>query len=312
MIQQIVARQTAVRPERGMVSCPASIAELLWSELPQDSGLLGLEPSAGHGALAAEGARLGYSVDCYEVEGHRAADITRAGVARSVSVADFLTVEPRPEYHAVAMYPPHRINLAAAHVLHAYNLMRPGGVLGALVSCGIENGAGPAARRLKELLGSNGHHPQALDEVDAGGDDFLLLSPGAAPYGHRLCTSTPTTSRPGGGRPGSEAGTSLPGRTRPREHRNPSTPLETRSMNETPNGAPPVIRRPQRTLTPEEHETVRGTAALNFQAGLIMGIIDPVPNLSPMSEAEGEWVREQVWPAFLTDIDRKYPFGFWR
>ncbi|MET9209661.1 DUF6248 family natural product biosynthesis protein [Streptomyces bacillaris] len=83
-------------------------------------------------------------------------------------------------------------------------------------------------------------------------------------------------------------------------------------MNETPNVAPPVIRRPQRTLTPEEHETVRDTALLNFQGALIMGIIDPVPNPSPMTEDEGVWVREQVWPAFLTDIDRKYPFGFWR
>ncbi|MFJ6889910.1 DUF6248 family natural product biosynthesis protein [Streptomyces californicus] len=83
-------------------------------------------------------------------------------------------------------------------------------------------------------------------------------------------------------------------------------------MNETPNGAPPVIRRPQRTLTPEEHETVRDTALLNFQGGLIMGIIDPVPNPSPMSEDEGAWVREQVWPAFFTEIDRKYPFGFYR
>lgn len=73
-----------------------------------------------------------------------------------------------------------------------------------------------------------------------------------------------------------------------------------------------VIRRPQRVLTPEEHEIVRDTAALNFQGGLIMGIIDPVPNPSPMSEDEGTWVREQVWPAFLTEIDRKYPFGFWR
>jgi hypothetical protein len=73
-----------------------------------------------------------------------------------------------------------------------------------------------------------------------------------------------------------------------------------------------VIRRPQRTLTPEEHETVRGTALLNFQGGLIMGIIDPVPNPSPMSEDEGAWVREQVWPEFMTEIDRKYPFGFWR
>ncbi|WP_189135180.1 DUF6248 family natural product biosynthesis protein [Wenjunlia tyrosinilytica] len=73
-----------------------------------------------------------------------------------------------------------------------------------------------------------------------------------------------------------------------------------------------VIRRPQRTVTPEEREIVRGASALNFQGGLIMGIIDPVPNPSPMGEDEGAWVREQVWPAFLTEIDRKYPFGFWR
>ncbi|MFF9892944.1 DUF6248 family natural product biosynthesis protein [Streptomyces albidoflavus] len=74
----------------------------------------------------------------------------------------------------------------------------------------------------------------------------------------------------------------------------------------------PVIRRPQRTLTPQEHETVWGTALLNLQGGLITGIIDPVPNPSPMSEDEGAWVRERVWPAFMTEIDRKYPFGFWR
>lgn len=73
-----------------------------------------------------------------------------------------------------------------------------------------------------------------------------------------------------------------------------------------------VIRRPQRTLTREDRETVWGTALLNLQGGLFMGIIDPVPNPSPMSEDEGAWVREQVWPEFMTEIDRKYPFGFWR
>ncbi|MEU9535893.1 DUF6248 family natural product biosynthesis protein [Streptomyces sp. NPDC048213] len=74
----------------------------------------------------------------------------------------------------------------------------------------------------------------------------------------------------------------------------------------------PVIRRPQRTLTPEELEAVQDTALLNLQGGLIMGIIDPVPNPSPMREDEGAWVREQVWPEFMTSIDRKYPWGFWR
>ncbi|MEV8605557.1 DUF6248 family natural product biosynthesis protein [Streptomyces griseoviridis] len=73
-----------------------------------------------------------------------------------------------------------------------------------------------------------------------------------------------------------------------------------------------MIRRPQRTLTPQERERVRSTSSLNLQGALIVGITDPVPNPSPMSEDEGQWVREQVWPQFITIIDRKYPFGFWR
>ncbi|GAA5216974.1 DUF6248 family natural product biosynthesis protein [Streptomyces thinghirensis] len=73
-----------------------------------------------------------------------------------------------------------------------------------------------------------------------------------------------------------------------------------------------VVRRPQRVLTDEERERVRDTAALNFQGALIMGIIDPVPNASPMPEEAGAWVREHVWPEHLQEIERKYPHGFHR
>jgi hypothetical protein len=73
-----------------------------------------------------------------------------------------------------------------------------------------------------------------------------------------------------------------------------------------------VVRRPQRVLTHEERERVRDAAALNFQGALIMGIIDPVPNASPMPEEAGAWVREHVWPEHLQQIERKYPHGFHR
>lgn len=172
LIPQIVARRHAVnRPDRGIVSCPQSIAELLWSNLPHGKGMEVLEPSAGHGVLAAEGAALGCIVDCYEIDGYRAADITRAGIARHVATADFLTVEPRPQYDAVVMYPPHRRDLAAKHILHAHRFLRPGGVLGALVSLGIENTAGPAGRKLLEHL----DFTHVLDDVDF--EDGYLLSP---------------------------------------------------------------------------------------------------------------------------------------
>ncbi|MGW9440600.1 DUF6248 family natural product biosynthesis protein [Streptomyces sp. NPDC055607] len=83
-------------------------------------------------------------------------------------------------------------------------------------------------------------------------------------------------------------------------------------MKKTTSALYPVVRRPQRTLTPEERELVKDVPLLNFQGGLFMGIIDPVPNASPMSEDEGAWVREQVWPGYMQEIERKYPFGFWR
>lgn len=76
-----------------------------------------------------------------------------------------------------------------------------------------------------------------------------------------------------------------------------------------------VIRRPQRQLTEAEWAVVRRTKLLNLlnlHAALILGIVDPVPNPSPMSEAEGAWVREHVWTEPFHEIDRKYPWGFWR
>ncbi|MYR09034.1 hypothetical protein GTY62_00070 [Streptomyces sp. SID724] len=86
-----------------------------------------------------------------------------------------------------------------------------------------------------------------------------------------------------------------------------------------PRTAPPaahdirnVIRRPQRTLTPDELKVVHSTALLNLQGALIMGIVDPVPNPSPMPETDGAWVREHVWPDHLTRTEARYPWGFLR
>ncbi|MGC5000556.1 DUF6248 family natural product biosynthesis protein [Streptomyces sp. DT195] len=72
------------------------------------------------------------------------------------------------------------------------------------------------------------------------------------------------------------------------------------------------IRRPQRVLTPEERERVQDMPLLNLQGALIMGITDPVPNASPMSEDAGAWVREHAWPAHFQPTENRYPFGFHR
>lgn len=70
--------------------------------------------------------------------------------------------------------------------------------------------------------------------------------------------------------------------------------------------------RPPRPLTPDLLQALRDTPRLTFHKVLLMGLGDPVPNPSPMSEWEGEWVRQHVWPRWMRTIDDPYPFGFWR
>lgn len=72
------------------------------------------------------------------------------------------------------------------------------------------------------------------------------------------------------------------------------------------------LRRPQRILTAAEREVVRGVQSLPFHRMLHLGLVDPVPNPSPMGEDEGAWVRANVWPKHLRLIDDGYAFGFWR
>ncbi|MFE1783493.1 SAM-dependent methyltransferase [Streptomyces sp. NPDC059506] len=159
----IVNRKTAPRPYRGEAPCPPAVAEQMCDELALRPGWTVLEPSAGHGNLAAEAADRDCAVDCIELEHHRARDIKEAGLARRVITADFLTLPQQPRYDAVIMYPPFRRDLAAAHLVHAHGFLRPGGQLGALVSLGLENGVRKASVALRELLQQHGSRRYALE-----------------------------------------------------------------------------------------------------------------------------------------------------
>lgn len=75
---------------------------------------------------------------------------------------------------------------------------------------------------------------------------------------------------------------------------------------------PAHLTRPPRPLTPDLLQALRDTPRLTFHKTLLMGLGDPVPNPSPMSEEEGEWVRKNVWPQWMRTLDDPYPHGFWR
>ncbi|MFF9410424.1 DUF6248 family natural product biosynthesis protein [Streptomyces anandii] len=56
------------------------------------------------------------------------------------------------------------------------------------------------------------------------------------------------------------------------------------------------------------------TTWLRLIGASIMGILDPVPSsvTSPMTEAEGAWVRANAWTRGLRKIEDAYPHGFHR
>ncbi|WP_435113369.1 DUF6248 family natural product biosynthesis protein [Nocardiopsis synnemataformans] len=71
-------------------------------------------------------------------------------------------------------------------------------------------------------------------------------------------------------------------------------------------------RRPQRVLTETEMDRVRSIPQLGLHRALLLGLVDPTPNPSPMSEAAGEWVRAHAWPTWMRAFEQGYPFGYWR
>jgi predicted RNA methylase len=96
-----------------------------------------LEPSAGEGAIASAFTAAGCIVDCVEMNAKRAAVTYAAGIARGVTMADFLALPMRPVYDRIVMNPPFAGKADMAHVRHALGFLKPGGVLVAVMSAGV-------------------------------------------------------------------------------------------------------------------------------------------------------------------------------
>lgn len=107
------------------------IVELLRSyELRKDA--LVLEPSAGRGELASvfyEQTKI--RPFCVEIDKTYAFALVERGY--QVAVGDFMSVPLAPVFDAAVMNPPYRNGQDATHVVRAFELLRPGGVLVAVV-----------------------------------------------------------------------------------------------------------------------------------------------------------------------------------
>ncbi len=115
---------------------PDSLADQM-AERVDDVGLNAriLEPSAGLGSLIRAVHRaVKYPIrpiDFCEVQAEFAAILLASGAMQVGS--DFTEYKPGPIYDAVIMNPPYKNGMAERHVDHAWNCIRPGGKIAALV-----------------------------------------------------------------------------------------------------------------------------------------------------------------------------------
>jgi predicted RNA methylase len=138
-------RSTAVARNMGYFPTPAPVVNMLleagrtpltgYRDEPVKA-LDILEPSAGDGAIANPLRKAGHRVTCIELHPGRCDEL--AWLGHKVTRCDFLTTSPAVTglFDRVLMNPPFDRGLDMDHVKHAFQFLKPGGVLAAVMSAG--------------------------------------------------------------------------------------------------------------------------------------------------------------------------------
>ena len=106
-----------------------------------EAGARVLEPSAGTGHLVRPLLAAGACVDAIEIDAERCAILRLERSPRlRVMQGNFLTTHPQPIYSAVVMNPPFYGTHWMEHVRHAFDFLKPGGTLHAILPASAEDG----------------------------------------------------------------------------------------------------------------------------------------------------------------------------
>ena len=119
-----------------------------------------LEPSAGSGNLAQAASKAGAHVDCWEISSTLRDLLTLKG--HTLAGHDFTEATPEPIYDAVLMNPPFSNRQDAAHILHAWRMLKPGGCLVAIAGEGVFNGQDAKAVQFRAWLTAQNAQVQKL------------------------------------------------------------------------------------------------------------------------------------------------------
>ncbi|WP_434430331.1 methyltransferase domain-containing protein [Aeromonas veronii] len=127
-----------------------------------EPGMKVLEPSAGHGMLADAARAAGASVDAVEL----ASDLRDILQTKGYPLvgADFMATEAKGDYDAVIMNPPFSNDMDIDHVRHAYDHLKPGGRLVAIVSAMAGERSNRKNKAFSEWLESLGAEQDMMPE----------------------------------------------------------------------------------------------------------------------------------------------------
>lgn len=166
-IDQIILTGEVVIPrdEFDFFPTPPDVVAMLLERAQIKPGMTVLEPSAGHGAIAAACKDAGAFVDCVEVNPSNTDHLSFQ--FRSVTICDFLTIMPseRSPYDRVVMNPPFSKQADVRHVMHASQFLNHGGILVAVMSAGVTFRQNKLAASFRELVESRGG---TIDDLPEG------------------------------------------------------------------------------------------------------------------------------------------------
>lgn len=129
-----------------------------------------LEPSAGNGHLADAAKAAGADVDTVEVSDTLRNILSAKG--HNLAGRDFTEFEPGEKYDAVLMNPPFSDRQDAAHIMRAWDMVKPGGRMVAIAGEGVFFGQDSKAKAFREWLDEHGAEVEKLPDNTFKGNDL--------------------------------------------------------------------------------------------------------------------------------------------
>lgn len=144
----------------GYFPTPEAVRAVMFDHAELKAGLKVLEPSAGGGAIADDLRSAGCVVDCCEVS----PSLREILQAKDHNIVDhnFLNLVEFGTYDRVIMNPPFEKGQDIDHVMHAFKMLKPGGVLVSVMGAGVEFNSNKKFTAFREWLSDNGGHLEKL------------------------------------------------------------------------------------------------------------------------------------------------------